>query len=178
MNTFQLGQVSIDRVEEIFQNSPNIVDGGNSKFLTKKIKGHLEAKDLTIKYPGSKFNSLNGVNFKINPGELIAIVGPVGCGKTTLAKSLGRTIDIPDNQLFLDEIDLKSIKLRDLRKNISIVPQEAFLFTSTISENLSFGEPKASKGLVKKSAQKAGLIDDINNFLKSLKQLLEKEVLH
>ncbi len=164
LNTFQLGQVSLDRVEEIFQNQPNIVDGENAKFLKKKAKGLIEAKNLIIKYPGSKFNSLNGINFKIYPGELIAIVGPVGCGKTTLAKSLGRTIEIPDGQLFLDEIDFKNIKLRDLRENIALVPQEAFLFTSAISENLSYGYPKASKGLIKESATMAGLIDDINNF--------------
>ena len=92
----------------------------------KKLNGFLEAKELTIKYPGSNL-ILNGLNFKIYPGELIAIVGPVGCGKTTLAKSLGRT-EIPDGQLFVDEIDIKNIKLDDLRKNIAIVPQEAFLF--------------------------------------------------
>ncbi len=172
LNTFQLGQVSLDRVEEIFQNNPSIVDGENTKFLRKKLKGLLEAKDLTISYPGSKFNSLNGLSFKIFPGELIAIVGPVGCGKTTLAKSLGRTIEIPDGQLFLDEIDVKTIKLEDLRKNIAIVPQEAFLFTSTISENLRFGEPKASKKLVKDSATKAGMIDDINNFPQKFKTIV------
>ena len=164
LNTFQLGQVSLDRVEEIFQNNPNIVDKMDTKFLKKKIKGFLEARNLTIKYPGAKFNALNGLNFKISPGELIAIVGPVGCGKTTLAKSLGRTIEIPDNQLFLDTVDIKAIKLGDLRKNIAIVPQEAFLFTSTISENLRFGEPKASKKIVKESASRSGLIDDINGF--------------
>ena len=172
LNTFQLGQVSLDRVEEIFQNNPSIVDGENTKFLRKKLKGLLEAKDLTISYPGSKFNSLNGLSFKIFPGELIAIVGPVGCGKTTLAKSLGRTIEIPDGQLFLDEIDVKTIKLEDLRKNIAIVPQEAFLFTSTISENLRFGDPKASKKLVKDSATKAGMIDDINNFPQKFKTIV------
>ena len=100
LNTFQLGQVSLDRVEEIFQKNPIILDKPNTKFLKRKIKGFLEAKDLTIKYPGSKFNSLNGLNFKVYPGELIAIVGPVGCGKTTLAKCLGRTIEIPEGQLF------------------------------------------------------------------------------
>ena len=172
LNTFQLGQVSLDRVEEIFKNKPKILDRPNSKILNRKVKGLLEAKNLTIKYPGSKFNSLNGINFKIHPGELIAIVGPVGCGKTTLAKSLGRTIEIPENQLFLDEIDVKSIKLEDLRKNIAIVPQEAFLFTSTISENLRFGEPYASKGLIKESAIKAGLIDDINNFPQKFKTIV------
>ncbi len=172
LNTFQLGQVSLDRVEEIFQNKPNIIDGAKTELLKKKVEGFLEAKNLTIKYPGSKFNSLNNLNFKIYPGELIAIVGPVGCGKTTLAKSLGRIIEIPDDQLFLDEIDLKKIKLRDLRKNIAIVPQEAFLFTSTISENLRFGNPEASSGLVKKSAKKAGLIDDINNFPQKFKTIV------
>ena len=172
LNTFQLGQVSLDRVEEIFKNKPTISDAKNAKFLNKKAKGMLEAKDLTIKYQGSKLYSLNNLNFKIYPGELIAIVGPVGCGKSTLAKSLGRTIEIPDGQLFLDEIDVKNIKLKDLRKNISIVPQEAFLFTSTISENLSFGEPKASKFLVKESAKKAGLINDINNFPKKFKTIV------
>ena len=164
LNTFQLGQVSLDRVEEIFQNYPKIIDKSGSKILNKEIKGFIEAKNLKIRYEGSKFNTLNGLNFRINPGELIAIVGPVGCGKTTLAKSLGRTIEIPDGQLFLDGVDIKNIKLNDLRKNISIVPQEAFLFTSTISENLKFGEPKATRKLVSQSAEKAGLIDDINNF--------------
>ena len=172
LNTFQLGQVSLDRVEEIFQNSPKIVDKPKSKIIKKKVKGFIEAKNLKIKYEGSKFNSLNGLNFKINPGELIAIVGPVGCGKTTLAKSLGRTIEIPDGQLFLDNIDIKNIKLTDLRKHVAIVPQEAFLFTSTISENLKFGEPKASKNKVKKSAVNAGLIDDINSFPEGFKTIV------
>ncbi len=164
INTFQLGQVSLDRVEEIFQNSPKIVDKPKAKFIKKKVKGFIEAKNLKIRYEGAKFNSLNRLNFKINPGELVAIVGPVGCGKTTLAKSIGRTIEIPDGQLFLDNIDIKNIKLNDLRKHVAIVPQEAFLFTSTISENLKFGDPKASRYTVKKSAVNAGLIDDINSF--------------
>ncbi len=172
LNTFQLGQVSLDRVEEIFQNSPKIVDKPKAKFLNKKINGFIEAKGLKIRYEGSNFNSLNGLNFEINPGELVAIVGPVGCGKTTLAKSLGRTIEIPDGQLFLDNIDIKNIKLSDLRKNIAIVPQEAFLFTSTISDNLKFGEPKASRRTVKTSALKAGLIDDINSFPEGFKTIV------
>ena len=172
LNTFQLGQVSLDRVEEIFQNKPKILDSFYAKSLKKKTEGFIEAKNLTIKYPESKFNSIDGLNFKIYPGELIAIVGPVGCGKTTLAKSLGRTIEIPDGQLFLDDIDLKNIKLTDLRKNIAIVPQEAFLFTSTISENISFGEPKAPIKLIKQSASKSGLIDDINNFPEGFKTIV------
>ncbi len=172
LNTFQLGKVSLDRVEEIFQNTPKIFDKTKAKALKKKANGLIEAKNLKIRYEGSKFNSLNGLNFKIKPGELIAIVGPVGCGKTTLAKSLGRTIEIPDGQLYLDNVDIKNIKLSALRKNIAIVPQEAFLFTSTISENLKFGEPKASRKLVRESASNAGLIEDINNFPQGFKTIV------
>ncbi len=172
LNTFQLGQVSLDRVEEIFLNKPKIFDEPKAKFLKKKVNGFIEAKNLKIRYQGSKFNALNGLNFKIKPGELIAIVGPVGCGKTTLARSLGRTIEIPDEQLYLDNIDIKNIKLSDLRKHIAIVPQEAFLFTSTISDNLKFGEPEASKNKVKKSAINAGLIDDINGFPEGFKTIV------
>jgi len=166
LNTFQLGQVSLDRIEDIFQSEPNIKNSKSDITPNKMMKGLIEAKNLKIKYDYSTSNALNGISFKIFPGELVAIVGPVGCGKTTLAKALGRTIDIPQDKLLIDNIDIKKLNLKYLRKNIAIVPQEAFLFTSTISENLKFGDPKASINLVKKSATKAGLSDDISNFPK------------
>jgi len=166
LNTFQLGQVSLDRIEEIFRSEPKIKNYISDIKNNKAIKGLIEAKDLKIRYEGSKTNILDGIDFKILPGELVAIVGPVGCGKTTLAKALGRTIDIPKDKLFIDNIDATKINLNYLRKNIAIVPQEAFLFTSTIAENLKFGDPKASLNLVETSARKAGLIEDINNFPK------------
>tara|TARA_Y100000589_G_scaffold78929_1_gene72660 strand:- start:2908 stop:4653 length:1746 start_codon:yes stop_codon:yes gene_type:complete len=172
LNTFQLGQVSLDRIEEIFQSKPKITNIPENKRLKKKINGSIKAINLEIKYKDSKFNALDGINFEISPGELVAIVGPVGCGKTTLAKSLGRIIDIPNNQLFIDNQDIKKLNLNDLRKNVAIVPQEAFLFTSTISENLRFGEPKASLQTVKSSAKKAGLIEDVNNFPKGFKTIV------
>ena len=172
LNTFQLGQVSLDRIEEIFQSEPKIKNENNCKESKKAVRGLIEAKKLKIRYENSKENSLDGIDFKILPGELVAIVGPVGCGKTTLAKALGRVIDIPKEQLFIDDTDIKKIDLKYLRKNVAIVPQEAFLFTSTISENLRFGDPKASINLVKTSARKAGLSEDISNFPKGYDTLV------
>ena len=172
LNTFQLGQVSLDRIEDILQSKPRITNTHKSTYFKSKVKGLIEARNLEIKYQGSSFNALDGISFKILPGELVAIVGPVGCGKTTLTKSLGRTINIDRDQLFIDNLDIKDINLNDLRKNIAIVPQEAFLFTSTISENLKFGEPRASRKLVKTAAKKAGLIEDVNNFPNGFKTLV------
>ena len=172
LNTFQLGQVSLDRIEEIFQSEPKIKNENKCKETKKSVRGLIEAKKLKIRYENSKANSLDGIDFKILPGELVAIVGPVGCGKTTLAKALGRVIDIPKEQLFIDDTDIKKIDLKYLRKNVAIVPQEAFLFTSTISENLRFGDPKASINLVKTSATKAGLSEDISNFPKGYDTLV------
>ena len=172
LNTFQLGQVSLDRIEEIFQSKPEITNSQNSIRLNKKIQGVIEARNLKVKYKESKLYALDGISFKIKAGELVGIVGPVGCGKTTLAKSLGRTISIPNRQLFIDDIDIMDIDLNALRENISIVPQEAFLFTSTISENLKYGNPLAAKKEVKNSARKAGLTEDINYFPKGFKTIV------
>ena len=172
INTFQLGQVSLDRIEEIFNSKPSIFNSPDSKPLSEPVRGKIKAKKLFVKYKDSNSKALDGISFTINPGELVAIVGPVGCGKTTLAKCLGRTIDISNDQLFLDNNDIKKINLEDLRKNIAIVPQEAFLFTSTISDNIKFGNPEAKNKIIKSSAKRAGLIEDIYNFPKGFQTIV------
>jgi len=172
INTFQLGQVSLDRIEEILNSRPTIFDTQDSKPLNEPVRGKIKAKNLIVKYSDSNSKALDGISFTINPGELVAIVGPVGCGKTTLAKCLGRIIEISNDQLFLDNNDIKKVNLEDLRKNIAIVPQEAFLFTSTISDNIKFGNPEAESHIIRNSAKRAGLIEDIYNFPKGFQTIV------
>ena len=172
LNTFQLGQVSLERVEEILNHEPIIKDKDNPIDLSKPLSGKLEAKNLSIKYENSPRKILDEISFKINPGEIVALVGPVGCGKTTLARALGRMINVDEGKLFLDDYDVNKLKLKDLRSNIALVPQEGYLFTETLTENIRYGNPEASIGKVEKSAYEARMSDDIKGFPDGLKTLV------
>ena len=172
LNTFQLGQVSLERVEELLNHEPTIKDKDNTVNITKPISGKLEAKNLSVSYEDSPRKILDEISFKINPGEIVALVGPVGCGKTTLARALGRMIKIDEGSLYLDDNDVMDLKLKQLRSNIALVPQEGYLFTETLSENIKYGNPEASIEKVQESAYEARMTDDIKGFPDGLKTLV------
>ena len=149
----------------------------NDKFyktvkISKPIEGKLEVRNLSIKYEDSPRKILDEISFKINPGEIVALVGPVGCGKTTLARALGRMININEGTLFLDDNDVTDLKLKQLRSNIALVPQEGYLFTETLTENIRYGYPKASIKKVQESANEARMTDDIKGFPDGFKTLV------
>ena len=172
LNTFQLGQVSLERVEEIFNNEPTIKDKHNTINIKKPISGKLEAKNLTIKYKDATRKILDGISFEIKPNEIVALVGPVGCGKTTLARALGRIVNIEEGSLFLDDYDFTDLKLKDLRSYIALVPQEGYLFTETLTENIRYGNPEASITKVEDSAYESRMMDDIKGFPDGFKTLV------
>ena len=96
----------------------------------------------------------------------MAVVGSVGCGKTTLARAFGRMVPVPDGQLFLDGVDVNQLPLNGLRRDVAMVPQEGFLFTSTLADNLRYGEPEADQHQVETAAERARLLDDVKGFPK------------
>jgi ATP-binding cassette, subfamily B, multidrug efflux pump len=164
LNTFQTGQVSLERIEALLQRQPTIVSPPQPQPLQRRAAGGLEARGLTVHYPGRLQPALEDLSFIIRPGELVAVVGPVGCGKSTLAQALGRMVEVPEHQLFLDGIDVTTLSLDDLRRQVALVPQEGFLFTATLADNLRYGEPEAPMERVEAAAELAQLAPDIRGF--------------
>ncbi|WP_030007658.1 MULTISPECIES: ABC transporter ATP-binding protein [Cyanophyceae] len=165
ITSYQRGEVSIDRIEAILDNQPLIQDRTTAHPLDRhQVEGQIIAKHLSFTYPGDNRPALDDLNFTINPGEIIAIVGSIGAGKSTLANALPRLIDIEPGQLFLDGQDLTDIRLQDLRQAIAYVPQESFLFSSQIRDNIAYGLPGSDQPEIESSAQQAQIHHEILNF--------------
>ena len=173
ITAYQRGEVSVDRVESIFSVEPKIKDYSNSIQLSREqIKGELTAKNLTFTYPGAETPALDNVNFNITPGETIAIVGAIGSGKSTLANCLPRLLDVDKGELFLDGTDITEIALTDLRDAIAYVPQDSFLFSTTIQNNIRYGDPLAEQQEVKTAAELSQISSEIANFPKQYDTLV------
>jgi len=165
ITAYQRGEVSIDRLESILSVTPKIKDTADAMHLpVAEIKGELIAKNLTYTYPGATTSALANINFIIAPGETVAIVGAIGSGKSTLANALPRLLDIESGQLFLDGLDITKLALADLRGAIAYVPQDSFLFGTTIKNNIRYGDPVSEQEQVESVAKLAQIESEIRNF--------------
>ena len=165
ITAYQQGEISIDRVESVTQAKPKIKNTAKAIILpSTEIKGAITARNLTYTYPGSNTPALYDLNFEIQPGETVAIVGSIGSGKSTLANAIPRLLNIAEGELFLDNCDITKLDLESLRKAIAYVPQDSFLFSTTIKNNIRYGEPLAETAEVIQSAQQAQIHPEILTF--------------
>jgi ATP-binding cassette, subfamily B, multidrug efflux pump len=164
ITAYQRGEVSIDRVEAILFAQPKIADRLTSIHLDTTFQGQIAAQDFSYTYPGAEIPALKHLNFTIRAGETIAIVGPIGSGKSTLANALPRLLEIPEHSLFVDGYDITSLSLDDLRKAIAYVPQESFLFSTSIENNIRYGDPLANRNAVEAAAKLGQIHGEILNF--------------
>jgi len=134
---FQTAMASIERFQEILGVKSDVIENENP-ITSEHIKGHLEFSNVSFSYIEDS-DVLKNVSFSLEPGKMIAIVGPTGAGKTTIANLLLRFYDYEQGNISLDGIDLKDYSLQTIRDNVSIVMQDIFLFNGTISENISYG---------------------------------------
>jgi len=165
ITAYQRGEVSIDRLESVLSVTPKIQDAEDVVHLPQsEVKGQLTAKNFSFTYPGYATHAIANVNFTIYPGETVAIVGAIGAGKSTLANALPRLLDIAPGQLYLDGLDITKIALADLRSAIAYVPQDSFLFSTTIKNNIRYGDPVSEQQEVEFVAKRSQIDSEINNF--------------
>jgi ATP-binding cassette subfamily B protein len=164
MSLIQRAEASMARIHEFMQERP-IVIGPLDGYRPDHVRGEWTFENVGFTYPDTGIEALNGVDFKIEPGELVVITGKTGSGKSTLAQLLVRSMDPTSGRILLDGVDLRNWDLPTLRKHIAFVPQDAFLFSDTVGNNLRFGSPfERSQNQVETAAKWAAVHDDIVGF--------------
>lgn len=165
ITTYQRGEVSIDRLDAITQVEPKIKNDPEPVSIPlSQLKGEIKAQNLTYYYPDSKIPALDNLNFTVKAGETVAIVGLIGSGKSTLANAIPRLLEIEPNQLFIDGVDITKVNLYDLRQAIAFVPQDSFLFSTTIKNNIAYSDPQGELVAVQQAARQAQIEPEIVNF--------------
>ena len=151
---FQNGYSGYERFLEIMSIAPDIKDKEDAQSLDR-VKGEIQFEDVSFHYSESKENVLSHVNLDVKPGEYVALVGSSGAGKTTLCSLIPRFYDVTGGAVLLDGIDIRDVKLKDLRRQIGIVQQDVYLFAGTILENIRYGKPEATDEEVVNAAMAA-----------------------
>ena len=157
------GKASLGRIGKLLDAVPDVIDGENVTDLPE-LYGNIEFKDLTFRYPGGEYDVLTDVSFKINAGENVGIIGRTGAGKTTLVDLILRTYNVPDGSIFLDGRDINTIPIRTVRKNAAYVPQDNFLFSDTIGNNIAFASDDGGTEEIIEAAKLSDVHDNIVEF--------------
>jgi len=168
INIFQRGTASLIRINEIMQEEPAIQNVKGAEDLV--INGEIEFRNLNFGYEGKQV--LHDINLRIPAGSSLAIVGPTGSGKTTLVSLIPRIYDADPGMVLVDDRGIRDFSLQSLRKHIGFVPQETFLFSDRIRENIAFGVDAASDEEVRRSANAANIAADIESFPESYETMV------
>ncbi len=157
------GHASLKRVSELLDASVEVADKPNVDDVTT-VNGKIEFRHLTFRYPDGDYDALQDVSFVVNAGESVGIVGKTGCGKTTIADLILRCYNVPDGTLFVDNKDVNDITIHSLRDHCAYVPQDNFLFSDTIANNIGFACDEPDRALVRQAAVLSDVDDNIVEF--------------
>lgn len=157
------GAASVKRITELLDTKPDVVDREDVEDVDV-LHGDIEFRDLTFRYPGGEYDVLSDVSFRISAGENVGIIGRTGSGKTTMVDLILRTYNVPDGTIFLDGRDINSLPIRTVRANAAYVPQDNFLFSDTIENNIMFAVSGGSHDEAEFAAKMADVHDNISDF--------------
>jgi ATP-binding cassette subfamily B protein len=153
-NTVFAASAGAERIIELLDERPSIAERKRARVLSV-VRGELELDDVSFRYPGTAQDAVAEVDFRVEAGETLALVGRSGAGKSTLAKLLLRYYDPSEGAIRLDGVDLRDVRLRSLRSNVAVLLQETLVFDGTIRENIAYGRPRATKRQIEQAAREA-----------------------
>jgi ABC-type multidrug transport system fused ATPase/permease subunit len=168
--TYQSGMAALDKIFELLDEKPDIADPSDPVELPR-VRGEIRFDDVTFSYGGDAI-ALDHVSLVVPPGQTLALVGATGAGKSTLAKLVARFYDPDEGRVLIDGHDLRDVTERSLRSQLGIVPQESFLFSGTIRDNIAFGRPDATDDDVRAASQAVGA----HEFIERLPEGYDTEV--
>jgi ATP-binding cassette subfamily B protein len=162
VNMIQRGAASMDRLNRIFEETPEILDV--PKQGQQALKGRIDIEGLTFPAGNGEKPLLRNITLHIDEAERVVVVGRTGSGKTVLCNLVARILESPKGRLFFDEVEIHDISLEALRKSIGYVPQDTFLFSDTIKENIAFGRMDATEKEIEEAARLAQIYDEVMDF--------------
>ncbi|MCZ2076979.1 MAG: ABC transporter ATP-binding protein/permease [Bryobacterales bacterium] len=163
VNLMQRGSASMSRINEILREKPSIA-APDEPVPLNGVRGEIEFRDVTVEYPTGR--ALDSIRLHIESGSTVAIVGHTGAGKSTLVNLVPRLMDPTRGEVLLDGIDLRRLRPDELRRQIGFVPQETFLFSASLADNIAFGVEEATPDQIRRAAELAGLAPDLESFPK------------
>ncbi|MDO5153189.1 MAG: ABC transporter ATP-binding protein [Eubacteriales bacterium] len=165
------GKASLKRIGELLDAKQTVVDRPGVKEL-KNVRGDIEFRNLNFRYPDGDYNALEDVSFTIKAGESVGLVGKTGSGKTTLVDLILRTYNVPDGTVFIDGQDVNDVSIRSVRGACAYVPQDNFLFSDTIENNIAFGIPGYDHSAIAYAAKLADVDGNIKEFQRGYETIL------
>lgn len=157
----QRAEASQKRINEFLNTKSTIV---SEKNMVREIQGKIEFKNVTFIYPDTGIKALKNISFTVNPGESLAIIGTTGSGKSTISNLVSRLYDVREGEILIDDIPISYYNLTSLRSQIGYVPQDVFLFSDTIYNNIGFGIKESDEGKIFQAAKDADVYDNIRAF--------------
>jgi len=157
----QRASASQRRINEFLEQKTDILSNKKEKI---DLLGKIEFKNVSFRYPDTNIHGMKDISFKINPGESLGIIGSTGSGKSTISNSIMRLFDIDKGKILFDDTDIKNLDIQHFRRQIGYVPQDVFLFSDTITNNILFGSENKNYGNIKDAAVNADLMRNINSF--------------
>jgi ATP-binding cassette subfamily B protein len=164
--------VSADRIADVLETEPSILDSEVPKQLSESLRGNIEFRNVSFRYPGADADVLHNISFTARPGQTTAFIGPTGSGKSTIVNLFPRFYDVSEGMILVDGIDIREITQHDLREQIGYVPQMGVLFSGTIESNLRYADENATQEML----DSALAIAQVSDFVSSKPEGLAAEI--